>query len=313
MDIRQPSDDALIGVVREEWGRLLAALTYQYGDLSQAEDALQDVVEIAYRRWPVTGVPDNPAAWLMTTARRRIIDQLRRAQTLRAKLPLLAFSAFTTTLEDTIIDTEEIPDERLRLIFTCCHPALNQEAQIALTLRTLGGLSTTEIAHALLIAEPTVGQRISRAKRKIREAGIPFETPEGADLPDRLDTVLHVLYLIYNEGYVASEGALLLRIDLSTEAIRLARVLVRLMPDEPEGIGLLALMLLNDARRDARIDSNGELVTLDQQDRTRWNRSSIIEGTGLGRSRTANATPRSLSASGGNQRATLPGGNRRRY
>ena len=215
----------------------------------------------------------------MTSARRRLIDHIRRTQTLNAKLPLLATELFEK--EDMDIDTEEIPDERLRLIFTCCHPALNQEAQIALTLRTLGGLSTAEIAHALLISEPTVGQRISRAKRKIREAGIPFETPEGADLPDRLDTVLHALYLIYNEGYVASEGALLFRIDLSTEAIRLARVLVRLMPDEPEGIGLLALMLLNDARRDARIDSNGELVTLDQQDRTRWNRSSIAEGTGL--------------------------------
>jgi RNA polymerase sigma-70 factor (ECF subfamily) len=279
MDIRQPSIDALVGVVREEWGRLLAALTYQFGDLSQAEDALQDVVEAAYRRWPVTGVPENPAAWLMTSARRRLIDHIRRTQTLNAKLPLLATELFEK--EDMDIDTEEIPDERLRLIFTCCHPALNQEAQIALTLRTLGGLSTTEIAHALLISEPTVGQRISRAKRKIREAGIPFEAPEGAELPDRLDTVLHVLYLIYNEGYVASEGALLFRIDLSTEAIRLARVLVRLMPDEPEGIGLLALMLLNDARRDARIDSNGELVTLDQQDRTRWSRSSIAEGTGL--------------------------------
>jgi RNA polymerase sigma-70 factor (ECF subfamily) len=279
MDIRQPSIDALVGVVRAEWGRLLAALTYQFGDLSQAEDALQDVVEAAYRRWPVTGVPENPAAWLMTSARRRLIDHIRRTQTLNAKLPLLATELFEK--EDMDIDTEEIPDERLRLIFTCCHPALNQEAQIALTLRTLGGLSTTEIAHALLISEPTVGQRISRAKRKIREAGIPFEAPEGAELPDRLDTVLHVLYLIYNEGYVASEGALLFRIDLSTEAIRLARVLVRLMPDEPEGIGLLALMLLNDARRDARIDSNGDLVTLDQQDRTRWSRSSIAEGTGL--------------------------------
>jgi RNA polymerase sigma-70 factor (ECF subfamily) len=281
MESRQPSNEALIRVIREEWGRLLAALIYQFGDLSQAEDALQDAVEVAFRRWPVIGVPDNPAAWLMTSARRRIIDQLRRARTLSAKLPLLARETDVATLEDTIIDTEEIPDERLRLIFTCCHPALNQEAQIALTLRTLGGLSTTEIAHALLIAEPTVGQRISRARRKIREAGIPFETPEGADLADRLDTVLRVLYLIYNEGYVASEGALLFRVDLATEAIRLGRVLVRLMPDEPEAIGLLALMLLNDARRDARINGNGELVTLDQQDRTRWNCDSIIEGTAL--------------------------------
>jgi len=210
-----------------------------------------------------------------------MIDHIRRAQSLSAKLPLLAFEKIVATLEDTIIDTEEIPDERLRLIFTCCHPALNQEAQIALTLRTLGGLSTTEIAHALLIAEPTVGQRISRAKRKIREAGIPFETPAAADLPDRLDAVLHVLYLIYNEGYVASEGKLLFRVDLATEAIRLGRVLVRLMPDEPEAMGLLALMLLNDARRDARVDANGELVTLDEQDRTRWDRRSITEGTRL--------------------------------
>ena len=279
MGASQRSDEALVSIVRDEWGRLLAALTLQFGDLSQAEDALQDAVETAFRRWPVTGAPANPAAWLMTCARRRMIDHIRRAQTLNAKLPLLAFEM--ATLEDIIIDTEEIPDERLRLIFTCCHPALNQEAQIALTLRTLGGLSTTEIAHALLIAEPTVGQRISRAKRKIREAGIPFETPAAADLPDRLETVLEVLYLVYNEGYVASEGRLLFRVDLATEAIRLGHVLVRLMPDEPEALGLLALMLLNDARRDARIDCNGELVTLDQQDRSRWNRDSIVEGTEL--------------------------------
>jgi RNA polymerase sigma-70 factor (ECF subfamily) len=281
MESWQTSNEVLVRVVRDEWGRLLAALTYQFGNLSQAEDVLQDAVEVAYRRWPIAGVPDNPAAWLMTCARRRMIDHIRRAQMLNAKLPLLQFEEIVATLEDTIIDTEEIPDERLRLIFTCCHPALNQEAQIALTLRTLGGLSTTEIAHALLIAEPTVGQRISRAKRKIREASIPFETPAAADLPDRLDTVLQVLYLIFNEGYVASEGKLLFRVDLATEAIRLGGVLVRLMPDEPEAIGLHSLMLLNDARRDARIDANDELVTLDEQDRTRWNRRSIAEGARL--------------------------------
>ena len=276
-----PSGNALVRAVRNDWGRLIAALTHQFGDLSLAEDALQDALEIAWRRWPADGVPANPAGWLFISARRRIIDQIRRARTFDARLPLLADEQAGGTMEDSVFDMDEIPDERLRLIFTCCHPALSQEAQIVLTLRTLGGLTTEEIAHALLVPEPTVGQRISRAKRKIREAAIPFTTPEMAELPNRLASVLTVLYLIYNEGYVASNGVQLARNDLAVEAIRLARMLVLLMPDEPEAIGLLALMLLNHSRVNARTAEDGTLLTLDQQDRSRWDASQIAEGSAL--------------------------------
>lgn len=274
-------EQAINRIVREEWGRLLSLLTYQFRDLELAEDVLQDAVERALSHWPRSGIPDNPAAWLLTTAKRVAIDDRRRLKTFEQKRLLLEADARIAMEEEIIVSDEDIPDERLRLIFTCCHPALNREAQLILTLRTLGGLSTSDIAHALLMAEATVGQRITRAKRKIRDAGIPFQTPSAADLPDRLDTVLNVLYLIYNEGYVASQGVALFRVDLATEAIRLGRVLVRLMPDEPEAIGLLALMLLNDARRDARVDDSGVLVTLEDQDRNRWNRAAIEEGIDL--------------------------------
>lgn len=274
-------EQAINRIVREEWGRLLSLLAYQFRDLELAEDVLQDAVERALSHWPRNGVPDNPAAWLLTTAKRAAIDQRRRVKTFEQKRLLLEADARIAMEEEIVVSDEDIPDERLRLIFTCCHPALNREAQLILTLRTLGGLSTSDIAHALLMAEATVGQRITRAKRKIRDAGIPFQTPSAADLPDRLDTVLNVLYLIYNEGYVASQGDALFRVDLATEAIRLGRVLVRLMPDEPEAIGLLALMILNDARRDARVDANGVLVTLEDQDRSRWNQAAIEEGTAL--------------------------------
>jgi RNA polymerase sigma-70 factor (ECF subfamily) len=274
-------EQAMNSIVREVWGRLLSLLAYQFRDLELAEDVLQDAVERALSNWPKSGIPDNPAAWLLTTAKRVAIDDFRRAKTFEQKRLLLEADARIAMEEEIVVSDEDIPDERLRLIFTCCHPALNREAQLILTLRTLGGLSTSDIAHALLMAEPTVGQRITRAKRKIRDAGIPFQTPSAADLPDRLDTVLNVIYLIYNEGYVASAGDSLFRVDLATEAIRLGRVLVRLMPDEPEAIGLLALMVLNDSRRDARVDENGVLVTLDNQDRTRWNRTAIAEGTAL--------------------------------
>jgi RNA polymerase sigma-70 factor (ECF subfamily) len=268
-------------IVREEWGRLLSLLAYQFRDLELAEDVLQDAVERALSHWPRGGIPDNPAAWLLTTAKRVAIDDRRRVKTFEQKRLLLETDARIAMEEEIVVSDEDIPDERLRLIFTCCHPALNREAQLILTLRTLGGLSTSDIAHALLMAETTVGQRITRAKRKIRDAGIPFQTPSAADLPDRLDTVLNVIYLIYNEGYVASQGDDLFRVDLATEAIRLGRVLVRLMPDEPEAIGLLALMILNDARRNARVDSSGVLVTLEDQDRSRWNRTAIAEGVDL--------------------------------
>jgi RNA polymerase sigma-70 factor (ECF subfamily) len=274
--------DATINhIVRNEWGRLLSLLAYQFRDLELAEDVLQDAVERALNHWPRSGIPANPAAWLLTTAKRAAIDQHRRVKTFEQKRLLLEADARIAMEEEIVVHDEEIPDERLRLIFTCCHPALSREAQLILTLRTLGGLTTAEIAHALLMAEPTVGQRITRAKRKIRDAGIPFQTPSAADLPDRLDTVLNVLYLIYNEGYVASGGASLFRVDLAAEAIRLGRVLAQLMPDEPEALGLLALMLLNDSRRDARVDEAGVLITLDDQDRTRWNRLAIDEGTAL--------------------------------
>ena len=274
-------DQTISTIVREEWGRLLSLLAYQFRDLELAEDVLQDAVERALSHWPRSGIPDNPAAWLLTTAKRVAIDHRRRLKTFEQKRLLLEADARIAMEEEIIVSDEDIPDERLRLIFTCCHPALNREAQLILTLRTLGGLSTSDIAHALLMAETTVGQRITRAKRKIRDAGIPFQTPSAADLPDRLDTVLNVLYLIYNEGYVASQGDALFRVDLATEAIRLGRVLVRLMPDEPEAIGLLALMILNDARRDARVDATGMLVTLEDQDRSRWNRAAIEEGVAL--------------------------------
>jgi len=274
-------DAAINHIVRNEWGRLLSLLAYQFRDLELAEDVLQDAVERALNHWPRSGVPANPAAWLLTTAKRAAIDQHRRVKTFEQKRLLLEADARIAMEEEIVVNDEEIPDERLRLIFTCCHPALSREAQLILTLRTLGGLTTAEIAHALLMAEPTVGQRITRAKRKIRDAGIPFQTPSAADLPDRLDTVLNVLYLIYNEGYVASGGDSLFRVDLAAEAIRLGRVLVQLMPDEPEALGLLALMLLNDSRRDARVDDSGVLITLDDQDRTRWNRIAIDEGTAL--------------------------------
>ncbi|HYY75692.1 MAG TPA: sigma-70 family RNA polymerase sigma factor [Gaiellaceae bacterium] len=253
-------------VFRDEWGRVLAGLIGFLGDFDLAEEAAQEAFAIAAERWPRDGAPANPRAWLVTTARNRAVDRLRRDRTLAAKVRLLDV---TETLEEDVDETT-IPDERLELVFTCCHPALALDAQVALTLRTLGGLTTEEIARAFLVPEATMAKRLVRAKRKIKVAGIPFRVPPAPLLPDRLAAVLAVVYLIFNEGYGG-------RGDLAAEAIRLGRALAELMPDEPEVHGLLALMLVNDARRDARF-ADGTVVLLRDQDRSLWNLDQIAEG-----------------------------------
>jgi RNA polymerase sigma-70 factor (ECF subfamily) len=271
--------ETVAAVFRAESRRVLATLIRLLGDFDLAEEALQDAFTAAVERWPADGVPSNPRAWLVSTGRFKAIDQLRR----RAK-----FDASLTSLVERLGDgvtpapdvDDGVEDDRLRLIFTCCHPALPPDAQVALTLREVCGLTTEEIARAFLASAPTLAQRIVRAKGKIKAARIPYQVPERADLPERLATVLHVIYLVFNEGYSASSGASLTRHDLSAEAIRLGRLLVELLP-EPEAVGLLALMLLHESRRHARTSAAGDLVLLDEQDRSLWNRAQIAEGTAL--------------------------------
>jgi RNA polymerase sigma-70 factor, ECF subfamily len=273
-------------VYRQESGRILAALIASLRDFTLAEDALQDAMVAALQQWPATGVPRNPAAWLTTIARRKAIDRLRREGTLAQKQALLQALEQVGAADslDTAEDAPPIPDERLKLLFTCCHPALPLEARVALTLRTLGGLSTAEIAAAFLTPLPTMAQRLVRAQRKIRDAGIPYRVPPLPLLAERMEGVLAVLYLIFNEGYTSTSGDALIRQDLCAEAIRLTRVLVALiasepeLPDEPEALGLLALMLLHSSRRTARVDAAGDLVLLEDQDRTLWNWAEIVEG-----------------------------------
>jgi len=274
---------AIEAVFRDEYGKVSASLIRILRDFDAAEESIQEAFAVALVRWPVDGVPDNPAAWITTTARRKGIDVARRDQARNRKYILVASSQSEedefTMLEG--MNDSRLHDDRLRLIFTCCHPALNVEARVALTLSTLGGLTTPEISQAFLVPEATMAQRLVRAKRKIKDAGIPYRVPDDSILPDRLDGVLAVIYLIFNEGYSASGGDDVIRRDLSTEAIRLGSVLAELMPDDPEVLGLLALMLLQDSRRDARQSADGLQVLLEDQHRSTWDHEQIKQGVAL--------------------------------
>ncbi len=274
----QESERSVEAVFREEYGRAVSVLVRAFGDIDLAEEGVQEAFAVAAERWVADGLPPSPAGWIITTARRKVLDRLRREGTRddRQAQSVLLYERDAPGDQDLAVQ-----DDRLRLIFTCCHPALAPPARVALTLRLLGGLTTGEIARAFVVSETTMAQRISRAKAKIRDAGIPYRVPSGPELPDRLRSVLVVVYLVFNEGYAATSGESLAREELTAEAIRLGRLLAALMPDEPEVLGLLALMLLIEARRPARTDAHGALVPLPEQDRSLWDRGLIAEGQSI--------------------------------